>query len=482
MVLGPLHTHTEPIHSVSFSTNGAFIASSSTDKTICIWDARSGEVARSPIKGHTNSVSSVGFSPDDARIVSGSNDKTIRVWSVRSGDIVFAPLQGHTRSVLSVEFSPDSTRIVSGSVDSTICVWDASNGDMIFGPLKQHTDSVTSVAFSNDCTRIVSGSLDSTICVWNAQSGEMVFRLLGHRRSVRSVGFSRNGTRIISGSADGTLRLWSADVCAGGKLLDLLQGHTNPVMSVEFSPDCTRAVSSSADGTILMWDLRDMQSDANVPPSSADYRAPTKWTLNKDGWVVDDQSRPLIWVPLDLRGALGLISVTHGLGSRGQPAIFLRNFLYLFDSFAFLSVCIGRLFNLPLTNTLANSTQLYSHLASLFRRLLRVHRALPVEMRLLGDVYVKAEFRRHQKIDNPIHIIGFLSQWKMYLDQLEEQANSGGIERFKGRRLDPTVFEKMSAEQIGQLYELMHATKEVWKPVKTLESEADTDPEATKKS
>ncbi|CAE6505947.1 unnamed protein product [Rhizoctonia solani] len=84
------------------------------------------------------------------------------------------------------------------------------------------------------------------------------------------------------------------------------------------------------------------------------------------------------------------------------------------------------------------------------------------------------EFKRHQKTDNPVHIIGFLSQWKMYLDQLEEQANStGGFERFTGRRLDPTVFEKMTGEQIGQLYELMHASKEVWKPVETLEAEAD---------
>ncbi|KAJ1304900.1 hypothetical protein OPQ81_006034 [Rhizoctonia solani] len=110
----------------------------------------------------------------------------------------------------------------------------------------------------------------------------------------------------------------------------------------------------------------------------------------------------------------------------------------------------------------------------LFRRLLRVHRYLPTEMRILGDDYVKAEFKRHQKIDNPVHIIGFLSQWKMYLDQIEQQANStGGFERFTGRRLDPTVFEKMSTEQIGQLYELMHATKEIWKPVETLEAEAE---------
>ncbi|CAE6507914.1 unnamed protein product [Rhizoctonia solani] len=114
----------------------------------------------------------------------------------------------------------------------------------------------------------------------------------------------------------------------------------------------------------------------------------------------------------------------------------------------------------------------------LLRRLLRVHRSLPTEMRILGDDYVKAEFKRHQKTDNPVHIIGFLSQWKMYLDQMEKQANSaGGYERFTGRRLDPTVFEKMSTEQIGQLYELMHTTKEIWKPIETLETEADTDPD-----
>ncbi|KAF8597510.1 ACN9-domain-containing protein [Ceratobasidium sp. AG-I] len=111
----------------------------------------------------------------------------------------------------------------------------------------------------------------------------------------------------------------------------------------------------------------------------------------------------------------------------------------------------------------------------LLRRLLRVHRALPIEMRSLGDDYVKAEFKRHQKVDNPVHIIGFLSQWKLYLDQLEAQSSSSGPERFKGRKMDPTVFEKMSSEQIGQLYELMHATKELWKPVDTLVAEADTD-------
>jgi hypothetical protein len=43
---------------------------------------------------------------------------------------------------------------------------------------------------------------------------------------------------------------------------------------------------------------------------------------------------------------------------------------------------------------------------SLYRRLLRAHRKhLPSEMRLLGDEYIKAEFRAHRNIDNPAHLV-----------------------------------------------------------------------------
>ncbi|QRV79724.1 Complex 1 protein (LYR family) [Ceratobasidium sp. AG-Ba] len=110
----------------------------------------------------------------------------------------------------------------------------------------------------------------------------------------------------------------------------------------------------------------------------------------------------------------------------------------------------------------------------LMRRLLRAHRRLPIEMRSLGDDYVKSEFRRHQQVDNPVHIIGFLSQWKLYLDQLESVSPEES-QKFRGRKMDPTVFEQLSSEQIGQMYELMHAAKDIWKPVETLAAEADAE-------
>lgn len=98
----------------------------------------------------------------------------------------------------------------------------------------------------------------------------------------------------------------------------------------------------------------------------------------------------------------------------------------------------------------------------LYRRLLRAHRQLPIDMRFMGDSYIKSEFRLTRKTDNPLHIIAFLSQWKVYLDELE-QSSQNGTEAWRGKRLDAAKLDTMSKEQVGQLYELMHATKDVWK-------------------
>ncbi|KAH9966945.1 hypothetical protein BGW80DRAFT_1178127 [Lactifluus volemus] len=106
----------------------------------------------------------------------------------------------------------------------------------------------------------------------------------------------------------------------------------------------------------------------------------------------------------------------------------------------------------------------------LYRRILRVHRYLPVEMRSLGDDYVKSEFRRHRNVSNPAHIIGFLSQWKVYLDQIPVGPDA---QHFQGKKLDPTVFEKLSEEQLGQMYQVMQSTKSLWKPADDTDSDGD---------
>ncbi|EFQ99039.1 acetate non-utilizing protein 9 [Nannizzia gypsea CBS 118893] len=89
----------------------------------------------------------------------------------------------------------------------------------------------------------------------------------------------------------------------------------------------------------------------------------------------------------------------------------------------------------------------------LYRRVLRAHRKkLPADLRFLGDSYVKSEFRAHRNVENPIHIIGFLTEWQLYAQQLEGDSWAGG-------KLDKAKIDKMSDQQIGQLYELMQSIK-----------------------
>src|ERR1700733_2253765 len=102
------------------------------------------------LAGHTSWVSSIAFSPDGARIASGSGDKTIRLWDAKTGAAIGEPLRGHANLVNSVAFSPDGARIASGSDDKTIRLWDAKTGATIGEPLQGHTSWVSSVAFSPD--------------------------------------------------------------------------------------------------------------------------------------------------------------------------------------------------------------------------------------------------------------------------------------------------------------------------------------------
>ncbi|KAL6868914.1 hypothetical protein ACO1O0_000237 [Amphichorda felina] len=87
----------------------------------------------------------------------------------------------------------------------------------------------------------------------------------------------------------------------------------------------------------------------------------------------------------------------------------------------------------------------------LYRRLLRAHRKhLPAEMRVLGDEYIKAEFRAHRNVENPAHLIGFLTEWQLYAQKVEGDS-------WKGEKIEEGKLQKLSDEQVHQLYELMQA-------------------------
>ena len=255
--------------SVAFSPDGRTIASASSDDTIRLWDAGTGE-EKLTLTRHTDYVRSVAFSPDGRTIASGSDD-TIRLWDAGTGEEKLT-LTGHTDYVTSVAFSPDGRTLASGSSDDTIRLWDAGMGEEK-RTLMGHSGGVLSVAFSPDGRTITSGSGDDTIRLWNAETGEEKHTLMGHLDSVWSVAFSSDNRTIASSSRDNTIRIWDAKT---GTHKRTLTGHSDWVWRVAFSPDGRTLASGSWDGTVLLWEVTPSpNTNATVSVSPSPVQSPT---------------------------------------------------------------------------------------------------------------------------------------------------------------------------------------------------------------
>lgn len=130
----PYAGHPSCVLSISISPDGEKMVSTSTDKTIRVWDVKSGKQLVPPLVGHTDFVSSASFSSDGKLIVSSSHDKTIRVWNSITGKQIGKTLVGHSDIVRYVSFSPDDRYVVSASSDKTIRLWDYKKGVLIAPP------------------------------------------------------------------------------------------------------------------------------------------------------------------------------------------------------------------------------------------------------------------------------------------------------------------------------------------------------------
>jgi WD40 repeat protein len=270
-----MHGHTNRIVCVTFSHDGKYILSGSDDRTIRMWDARTGDPVLQPLKSHTDGICSISFSLDGSQIASGGCDNTALVWDTMMGQVIAGPFQGHTKSIFSVSFSPDGKQIVTGSADKTIRVWDIQTEQNVVGPLKGHTDHVYYAVFSADGKQIASASRDTTVRVWDVDSGRLIQGpLTKHTDTVYLVEFSPDGKRLVSGAWGGYFCVW--DVDTGSLVSGPLHQHAEGSLAVALTPTSTFS-AVSPDGkwlagyssmeitsrTIQVWDSTTAQVVAN---------------------------------------------------------------------------------------------------------------------------------------------------------------------------------------------------------------------------
>ncbi|CAI2169776.1 17931_t:CDS:10 [Funneliformis geosporum] len=321
-----LSGHTDAILSISFSPDGAQLATGSGDTTVRIWDLNT-ETPHFTCKGHANWVLYISWSPNGKILASGSMDKTVILWDPTTGRPLGDPLKGHTQWITCLAWEPqhliwDTTlrRVVmnmsqhtaavtyikwggdgllySASRDKTIKVWNATQGTLI-RTLEGHGHWVNTMALSTDFVlrtgafdhtgripkdeneaqewalarykavvgnkpeRLVSGSDDFTMFFWEpSTSKKSIARLTGHQKLVNHVCFSPDGHLFASASFDNSVKLWDGFT---GKFIASLRGHVGPVYQVCWSSDSRLLISASKDSTLKIWDLKTKQIKLDLP-------------------------------------------------------------------------------------------------------------------------------------------------------------------------------------------------------------------------
>ncbi|TFK54455.1 WD40 repeat-like protein [Heliocybe sulcata] len=121
--------HEDAVVWVSQSPDSRFIATSSWDKTVRLWDPIDGSLLK-VLTGATIQSWAACFSPDGRLIAAGSGDKHVRIWETCTAELVHS-LGGFAGWVRTMRFSPEGTQLVVGGRGGTVRVFDVRTGNCL---------------------------------------------------------------------------------------------------------------------------------------------------------------------------------------------------------------------------------------------------------------------------------------------------------------------------------------------------------------
>lgn len=165
--------HQKYINAVKISPNDKLIATSSQDKTVKIWDAKTLTLLKT-LSGHRRGIWDIQFSPADQLIASASGDNTLKVWSLSTGQSV-ATLQGHQAALVKLNWLNLGLQIATASVDGVVKIWNVKK-QVCQNTFEMHDEKIWALDFcehvlthkdeSYTSLKLITGSSDSKVKIW----------------------------------------------------------------------------------------------------------------------------------------------------------------------------------------------------------------------------------------------------------------------------------------------------------------------------
>ena len=246
---------------------------------------------------HESAITQLSFSPDGSTLVSASTDMTVKVWDAESGETLYERDE-FDDLVLSLAHAPDTSYIsigtcsVSGDTVSqckqgVIHVWDMEN-ELDVAILEGHQGLVSDLAYLPDGSLLVSSSVTDifeNVIIWDVESGEVVQSNRIPGGSVGFVDISPAGTQFAGAAFAyrdavedfaAVVIIWDMDT---GEELAILPEVMDEPTDIEFSPDGDNLLVSYLGGQVIIWDM-----ETGEPVQT--YEGATRATYSPDGTQV----------------------------------------------------------------------------------------------------------------------------------------------------------------------------------------------------
>lgn len=290
-----LEGHRFEVDSVAFTSDGEFVLSASSDRTLRVWKVGTGEeVGRHRLKRatfgrlllhtHEDQTASVMCCDRDETVIWRWDYRRNKMLDRRRGDGLITTAQ---------EFSPEGKHVVCGTSTGVVRLIRVKTAEVLEGWNAHGQSTVADVAVRGDSGAVASAGFDGRLRTWSLPDGKpgetfssdqgAYFRvafsphgdllagtlddgrvelwdltgetekprvLKGHKGYVNCLKFTSDGKRLLTGGYDTTLRVW--DVSAGREIITL-RGHRSKITSIALSPNERQAATGSFDCTVRIW-------------------------------------------------------------------------------------------------------------------------------------------------------------------------------------------------------------------------------------
>jgi WD40 repeat protein len=213
------------VYSVAFRPDGRQLAAASYDHLVWLYTLSTVSTKSSApprisaprrLKDHTDAVYAVAFSPDGGLLASAAGDRTVKVWDTRTGKRLYS-LSESTAELYALAFRPDGKQLAAGGVDKTLRTWNVShNGGTPARSAFAHEGAILRIAYAHKGDTIVSCGEDGAVKRWDAET-------LAERKVYppqpdwpQGLALSPDGHLVAVGRHDGSLAIYDAET---GRLL-----------------------------------------------------------------------------------------------------------------------------------------------------------------------------------------------------------------------------------------------------------------------